>query len=252
MITRRGLILAAPALLIARPAYGQMTGCLRGPCNPAPATIDPYWNNVKLLLGFDSGFVDESPVKHGAPSIVGNPQIKTDQSVFGGASAYFNGTSTLSFPDSNDWNLSNRKFTIEFRYRQSSTGLDNVVGQWASAAGDNAWVIQSSSTLGITVSTDGTNATQITNSGATAANIWYAPCFEFDGTTYRVYLDGVMQKSTTALRTIWNSSLPLVFGGGTGNKPYAGYLEEYRLTMDVARYKSDSGYPLATQPFPRG
>jgi len=253
MITRRGLILAAPALLV-KPAHAQMTGCQRGPCNP-PTTanfIDPHWPNVKLLLGLNSGFADESSANHGAPSIVGNPVIRTDQSVFGGASAYFNGTSTFSFPDSNDWNLANRKFTIEFWYRQSSTGVDNVIGQWVSTVGDLGWVIASGSTLAIIVSTDGTNSTQITNSNATAANIWYAACIEFDGTTYRFYIGGVLQKSAVTLRNIWNSSLPLVFGGGSGNKPYAGYLDEFRLTMDVARYASDSGYTVTTQPFPRG
>jgi hypothetical protein len=250
MLTRRGLLIAAPALLIS-PAHAQFCNRM-GFCNPNVVTIDPYWFNVKLLLGFDKDFIDESPAKHGAAAIVGNPQIRSDYSIFGGSSVYFNGTSTLSFSDSQDWNLSNRKFTIEFWYRQSSTGLDNVVGQWVSTVGDNGWIITSGSTLGITVSTDGTNFFQLINSNATAANIWYAVCIDFDGTTYRVYINGVLQKSSTTLHSAWNSSLPLTFGGGTGNKPYAGYIDEFRLTMDIARYASDSGYTVPTQPFPRG
>lgn len=251
MLTRRGLLIAAPALLVS-PAQAQMCNRM-GFCNPpARSFIDPYWLNVKLLLGFNNNFADESFYNHGAPSIVGSPAIRTDNSVFGGASAYFNGTSTFSFPDSNDWNLSNRKFTIEFWFRQSSTGLDNVVGQWVSAAGDLGWIIASGATLGFTVSTDGTNSFLITNSNATAANIWYAACIDFDGTTYRIYIGGVLQKSAVTPRTVWNSSLPLTFGGGTGNKPYSGYIDEFRLTMDVARYASDAGYTVTTQPFPRG
>jgi hypothetical protein len=256
MLTRRGLLMTAPALLIS-PAHAQMCNKM-GFCNPAappaspPSYIDPYWPNVKLIMSFDSGFADESSYKHGTPTIIGNMQIRNTYSVFGGNSAYFSGTSSFTFPDDEDWNLSNRKFTIEFWLRQSSTGLDYIVGQWRTA-GNYGWIIDCSNALAMLVSTDGTNQLGHVGTGTiVSANKWYAACIDFDGVNYRAYIDGVTQATYPTLRTIYNSTDVLTFGGGNGNKPYTGYLDEFRLTMDVARYASDSGYTVTTQPFPRG
>lgn len=257
MLSRRSLLLAAPALLVG-PVSAQFSGCLRGPCNPAAAAItpsggDPYWSSVKLLMSFDSSFTDESPAAHGAATATGSPAIRTSFSVFGGSSGYFNGSSRVSFPDSNDWNLSNRRFTIEFWYRASSTGLQALLGQWQASGGDVGWIISTKDNLGLDVGTDGVSATLNINSGSIiSANTWYAACIDFDGAKYRLYVDGVMRGSSTSLKNIWNSSLPLTFGAGAvGGEPYTGYIDEFRLTMDVARYASDSGYAVTTQPFPR-
>lgn len=254
MLSRRGLLIAALALLTS-PAQAQM--CPRqGFCNPPTVSTvsggDPYWTNVKLLLSFDSGFTDESSAAHGASAIIGSPIIRSTFSVFGGSSAYFNGTSSISFPDSNDWNFSTRKFTIEFWYRQSSTGAANIVGQWSGSGSDNGWIVNSSTFFNFDVSTTGVNDILAVGTGSImAANTWYAVCVDFDGAKYRAYVDGAMRGTSSNLQSIRNSSLGLVFGGGSGNKPYTGYIDEFRLTMDVARYASDSGYTVTTQPFPR-
>ena len=77
---------------------------------------DPYFSNVVLLMHFDGAnkattFTD---VKGHVMTPNGSAQTRTTQSVFGGSSGYFDGTSAyLTAPPSDDWNFYAGDFTVE-------------------------------------------------------------------------------------------------------------------------------------------
>jgi Concanavalin A-like lectin/glucanases superfamily len=220
---------------------------------------DSLLSNVKLLLGFNGangstgapGMTDESLAAHGNATVNG-ASISTAQSVFDGSSLALNGGGYITFADHNDWTLSNQPFTIEFRYRTTiTTGTHFIVGQWD---GVPSWVVtQSGTAIQLSVTTNGVTPITHLTGGTVAANTWYAVCVDFDGTKYRLYLDGVMVNSSTTLRTIYASSTdPLSVGASAGGAfLVSGFVDELRLTKDTARYASDSGYTVATSAFPR-
>ena len=75
---------------------------------------DIYFDNVSLLLPFDSNFNDNSK-NNFSVTAYGNAQISSTQSKFGGASAYFDGNGDyLEVSDNNLFNFGNGDFTIEF------------------------------------------------------------------------------------------------------------------------------------------
>jgi hypothetical protein len=77
---------------------------------------DPYFSNVVLLMHFDGAntattFTD---VKGHVMTPNGSAQTRTTQSVFGGSSGYFDGTSAyLTAQPSDDWNFYAGDFTVE-------------------------------------------------------------------------------------------------------------------------------------------
>jgi Concanavalin A-like lectin/glucanases superfamily len=226
------------------------------------AAHDTYWTNVKLLMGFNGannstgapGMTDESSAAHGNASVVNTAVISTAQSVFGGSSLALDGASYISYPDSADWDFSNQPFTVECRFYTNSLagGVHMIVGQWFSA-GNLGWELWlNGSSLQFLLSDDGTtNRTVATTT--IAANTWYAVAVDFDGSKYRMYINGAMVSSSSTLYTINNS--PIVLGiGASSNGPSSfinGFVDELRLTKGVARYASDSGYTVAVSAFPR-
>jgi Concanavalin A-like lectin/glucanases superfamily len=224
---------------------------------------DTYFSNVKLLMGFNGtngstgapGMTDESSAAHGTATVSGASTISTAQSVFGGSSLNTTGSDYVYFADHADWNLSNSPFTIEFRFRPTSLGSNQfLVGQWG-AGGTLGWEVwlTSASRLSWSVSTTGSdNLNDMVGSTSLANNTWYAACVDYDGTKYRMYIDGVMVASSTTARTIFNSTNNLVLGASNASAFfYIGYMDELRITNGVARYASDAGYTIATTAFPR-
>ena len=67
-------------------------------------------NNAKSLLHFDTNLTNS---KNRNFDIIGNPQISTTQSKFGGSSLYLDGSSYLSTPITSDFNFGTGDFTLE-------------------------------------------------------------------------------------------------------------------------------------------
>jgi hypothetical protein len=226
---------------------------------------DPYWNNVVLLLSFDgangdvtgAGFTDESPALHGTAitPFIGAGSLSDTQSQLGyNTSMHFaGGGGRFWFPDSEDFNLSNRRYTIEYWFRPASTAFAFHVCQWSDAVGDLGWVVGQSDAYLESISTTGSNVIALlASAGVLAANNWYAGAVTFDGTAYRGFINGVMVAKSTTLYTVFNSLQFLMFGANQlGAFSYVGYMQEFRMTMDVDRYPGDGGYVPATLPFPR-
>lgn len=85
------------------------------------------------------------------------------------------------------------------------------------------------------------------------ANSTHTCAVDFNGTKTRVYLDGVMEASTTTVITMFNSTRALGIGNSASSNvaPYTGFIDELRITKGVARYGSDGGYTPAVARFPR-
>lgn len=226
---------------------------------------DPYFANVKLLLGFEGSdgstvITDESPLLRGSATVTGAAQIDTAQFKFGVSSLLVNGGEKITFPDSADWELSG-PFTIECWIRISSLTVTSqvILGHGASSI-SYGWFLNytNGGTLRFRfdLSGDGTPDHDIT-SGAPVmvVDTWYHVAVDRDGlNTLRLYIDGVMRASkVSATGTSFNAASGLDIGylGSTNTLSAHGWTDELRITKGVARYASDAGFTVPSAAFPR-
>lgn len=231
----------------------------------AGGATDPSFASVVLLMGFEgvngatsgAGFTDEStfnPKAEGGLNAAG-PTITTSQFRFNTSALDLTGTGGLGWADSADFNLSTGLFTVEASIRPDTvSGVRVICGQWGPS--NQGWVLaQSGDTLIWRVSTTGSNSfTDLTSASLFSTATWYEVAVDFDGTTYRLYINGTVVATSTTLRTIFNSAYAFEVGnsstgGGVLQEKFDGTLDELRITKGVARYAG--AYTPAVTAFPR-
>lgn len=242
------------------------TGAMYG--TAAPPATDPFFANVVLLCGFNDTdgsqiFIDESPAAH-TLGFNGATHIDTAQSVFGGSSLLLDGNfDWVDASDSADWHFGSGDFTIEgwFRFASNTTTM-GLVTQWNTTGNQRGWMFlyrgaDATDTVGFSRSTNGSGSEPLfaTSAWTPTLNTWYALCVERSGSTWRIYIDGVMLGTQTESITLFNSTSQLYIGGtlssGGDKLEFNGWIDEVRITKGVARYASDGGYTVATSQFPR-
>lgn len=223
---------------------------------------DASFTNVKLLLsgeGADASttFTDLSSAAHGNATVVASTQVDTAQFKFGAASILFNGTTDcLQYASHADWLLGANPFCIEMWIRPDTIVGDRYIIARYNPATAFCWVFRLNGTA-LTWNM-GTGGGSLPTSGGdhagglVAANAWQHVAEDFDGTKYRMFLDGVMVASSTTLITIPSSSEPLTIGANSaGNlKFFSGWMDEPRFTLS-SRYGSDTSFTPPTAAFPR-
>ena len=183
---------------------------------------------------------------------VGNAQIDTAQSKFGGASGLFDGTGDyLSLADSEDWNFGAGDFTIDtwVRFNVLTAGYRHtIVGQWGTPKG--WWLFYDASptaTLYFGYSTNGTDQSFQTVSWVASINNWYHVSVVRNGNNLLFFVDGVQVETTKDVSgvTIYNSSETLNVGAhSSGGSNYLnGYLDEFRVSKGIARWTSNFTLP---------
>jgi hypothetical protein len=181
---------------------------------------------------------------------VGNAQIDTAQSKFGGASAQFDGSGDyLTIPASNDFNFGTGNFTIEMWFRRISGGaIDIIVGNRGTGfvSGNFAFYTYSSS-----IEFDYRNDLIANNTLTTSIsnNIWYHFAIVRNGTSLTLYKDGAVGQAKTigSTETFGSSSIDLSIGCNTvGTFPLNGYIDELRIS-NTARYTTT--FTPSTAPF---
>lgn len=212
---------------------------------------DPNYANVSLLLHFDGAngsttFTDSSPNALTATAN-GSVAITTLQSMFGGSSANFPGSSYLSFASNPVFAISaTQDFTIECWVRFNSVancgffqGLTNLV-----SASGQMWFGYYGGTL--TLGRHGSGTYNVNYSWTPSANTWYHVAACRSGGTTRLFIDGAVVATSTA-----NSGQAYTQSGacvGVTASPvyFNGQMDEFRLTM-FAKYTSAF---TPTGPFP--
>jgi hypothetical protein len=202
------------------------------------------------------GMNDESPAAHGTATVLSTSTITTAQAKFGASSLNIP-TRGISFANSADWQFGSGHFTIEgWVYPINDGGAGTIISLWQ--PGQLSWLIYtamvgdqkfhwSTSTNGSAVNADIVGATTIVTS------TWYHLAVDFDGSKYRLYLNGVMDGSFSTPRTLFSSTAILTMGNSNGatSNPFTGNLDEMRITKGVARYANDAGFTVPTAAFPR-
>jgi hypothetical protein len=228
------------------------------------AATDTNINEVSLLLHGDgtngsTTITDSSPTPK-TVTAVGNAQISTAQSKFGGASIAFDGTGDyLTVPDNADFEYGSGNFTAEaWVYPVASPNEPVIMGQWDGVGGGTglSWVIvlsdNSSRNLRFLVSTDGsTPAADSVSSSPLTLNAWSHVALVRSGDVFTAYLNGTSAVSYTisAGASLFNATNVITVGASsTANLPFNGYIDDLRITKGVARYTA--AFTPPTTPFP--
>lgn len=221
---------------------------------PVGANDDPYWNNVSLLLHMDgsngsSTFTDSSSNAFSVTRY-GLPEISTAQSKFGGASAYFNGSSShyLLIPSNSAFAFGTGDFTVEaWAYQLAQTTYASLmeIGNHIY----NSGILLAIGSEGFTAYSEGFYG----NGGAATLNQWQHIAFCRSSGTLRIFVDGTVTSAVAFPNNLTNTA-GIAIGatpqGDPGSYTVAlqGYIDEFRVTKGVARYTTNFTPPTA--PFP--
>ena len=217
--------------------------------------VDPYFSNVSLLLHGDGAngsttIVDSSPSPK-TVTAVGNAQISTAQSKFGGSSIAFDGNGDyINSPSHPDFTFGTGDFTIELFTRFSQIKDQCLYDTLAFGAPGSrftgfAWVMQASGRLNLFHF----NQFRLQSSAVLSTNTWYHLVLYRSGSTFGYFIDGQSDATTSLSPNFTDSHFTC---GVVANNPTTyllnGNVDEYRITKGVARYTSNFTPPTA--PFP--
>lgn len=231
-----------------------------------PATALTAITNTKLLLCSANRHLDLSTAAHSititsVPKIVaGGPYLSTvsyDPAVHGG-SAYFDGASDyLTVPNHADFQPTTA-FTWEcWAYPTAAAGTGNsshhLLSFW------NGWTNQSSLTLRQETSawvayfsTDGTGFNAITGTTTPVLNAWTHLAYTWDGTTYRLYVNGVHENSVANGTAPYAGTEPFEIGNMSASTAlydtFLGFIADVRVLDDSALYTGTGSFTPPTAP----
>ena len=220
---------------------------------------DPNFNSVSLLLHMDgtngsTTFTDNSPSPK-TVTAVGNVQISTAQSKFGGASGLFDGTGDwCQIANNAAFKFGSGDFTIE--YWIYPTDLTSVKQHINPDDGSNTSyaIITSGSSLLYYLSSVGGSTWDIASGvsiGTVTLSTWQHIALVRNGNVFTPYLNGTAGTTTTSSATLFDFTSVLRVGSQSTDlspTPFQGYMDEFRITKGVARYTANFTPPTAAFP----
>jgi hypothetical protein len=228
-------------------AYDATQSTITIPTSPVTAIT-----NTEILCNFTNAGIYDATAKNDLET-VGNAQISTTQSKFGGSSMYFDGTGDYLYaPNSQQYVFGSGDFTIEFwLYLNSAPASGNFVILYdlrpASTQGAYPviYVDNSTATIKYWVS----SADRITGSNL-SINTWYHVAVSRVASQTKMFVNGTQVGSTYADSNSYLSS-QLVIGASAfslGTQALNGYINDLRITKGYARYTT--GFTPPTAAFP--
>jgi len=228
------------------------TGAVTAYSTLVPPQYGPAFNKTKqALLHFDGSDASTTITdEHGnAWTVAGNAQIDTAQLKFGSSSLLLDGTG--DYASSSDFTtLGEDRWTLEAFVRfnslpaagqeqvliaaENNSGYGALLDLWNNAGTYTGYVRLSSNGTAHDIATSGASV------GAISAGVWYHVALVFDGSTYRVYWDGV-QKHTV----VSSAKICAITKIALGRSP-AGALQDFNGWMDDFRFSPCCRYPAGT------
>jgi hypothetical protein len=219
---------------------------------------DVYWPFVSMLLHGDSAqqFNQDTSTNVFPITAVGAVQASTLTPFTGGPSSYgsgyFTGTASyLTVPDNAAFALGANDFTIECWIYPTTTGaIKYFAGQTDSGFGSPSFILyrDANQTIGATLYAP---SGYITTSVLTCpGDAWSHVAFVRNGTTLRMYINGVQSGTNASISTLSVTDSTAVLGVGAGGgfvtSPFAGYISNFRLVNGTCLYPSGTTFTPPT------
>jgi hypothetical protein len=190
-----------------------------------------------MLLNFTNAAIIDNTAKN-VLETVGNAQISTTQSKFGGASLYFDGSGDYLVGRTTDLlSFNTGDFTVEMWVYPNSVAGNIVLIDTRSSGTDSGWAfyINSSSKLALFTS----NADRITAGSALSASTWTHVVLARSGSTLAIYMNGVQSATATYSTTMTCPGRISIASGFDNAAPLNGYIDDLRITKGYARYTAN-------------
>lgn len=207
---------------------------------PVDISGDPDFLSVSLLLHLNGSngsttFTDSS-LNASSISAVGNAQISTTQSKFGGASAYFDGSGDyLEYSTGTTTIGPSQDCTLEcWFYRTGGSSGEALIG--TTTSGNLQLLTVYSGQL--YAYWDGYQV----QGGTVADNTWNHAAITRSSGTIRLFLNGTQVSSVSGSTAGFGVNR---FGSCVYRQNWNGYIDEIRLTVGVARYTASFTAPAA-------
>jgi len=203
---------------------------------PPTAPLTAITNTQLLLNMRNAGIIDNAMMND--LETVGNAQISTTQSKFGGSSMYFDGTGDWLYgPSTPNVGFGTGPFTVEMWVYPTSNPANGPGTLFDARSGTNAegWVLRIFSDLSVGFYDGPNNLYQQTAANVVSLNTWAYLAFVRSGTTLTIYVDGVSKKTATVSSNL-GSSWPYYVGNNySAGYTYYGYIDDLRITKGYAR-----------------
>jgi hypothetical protein len=177
---------------------------------------------------------------------IGNAQVSTAQSKFGGASALFDGTGDyLLVSPASDFAFGTGDFTVEFFVRFSTLSVTNILYDYRPSGGTNFLLfLNASNTI---IFNNGSERISVGQSLSTG--VWYHYAITRSGTSTKLFRDGTQIGSTYTDSTNYTGgSGDLRLGWNSVTGQFAaflnGHMDEIRVS-NTARYTANFTAPTA-------
>lgn len=208
---------------------------------------DPYWASVSALLHFDgldgsSVFVD---VKGNSFSAVGGVALSGGQKKFGTASMAGASGSYVYTPVNDALYLGSKSFTMEMWSWVPASLASNIGLVFYVSGGGFEMFLNASNKVQVNYRNAG-NA--VTGEADFPRDQWVHLAIERDGSELSVYLDGVHDQTASAGNPFGNGAMQIGAVDNSGWYLPGGFIDDFRLTVGVARYKGPFAPPTAAFP----
>jgi hypothetical protein len=218
-----------------------------GSSAPVPTAPLTAVTNTSLLLNYTNAGIYDATSKNDLET-VGNAQISTAQSKFGGSSMLFDGSGDyLVAPPNVDTDFGSGDFTAEaWVYPSSLAAAQDIFGKHADSPVGN-------STVGLFIYVGANNSSNEAGivSGNTVYNVtgwsltagtWQHIAFTRYAGSLRFFINGVQVGATVSANVSINSNSAWRTWIGTytaASRNWNGYLQDVRFTKGIARYTSN-------------
>ena len=222
---------------------------------------DSNWASVVTLVHFDGAnagtTLHDSSLSNHTVTATNSAQLTTSFAAFGTASADFvthhGSDPVITATNSADYQFGSGTFTIEGWVYPTAANNSYIIHTGLASASNKGWGLSyNSATPALTFgySTAGTATTNISGTVTLTLNAWTHVAADYDGSTLRVYAGGSVVGSSTLSGGLFATTAALAIGNdnNTNVAPWAGYIDEIRVTKGVARYAG--AYTPPTYAFP--